>query len=53
MVNGLSQYDMNIAFKLHNIVQMTFYHQCILQYLHLLKSICRARYIEHEIFYIL
>jgi len=28
MVNGLSQYDTNIAFKLHNFVQVTFYHEC-------------------------
>jgi hypothetical protein len=28
MVNGLSQYNMGISFKLHNFVQMTFYHQC-------------------------
>jgi hypothetical protein len=28
MVNGLSQYDTNIAFKFHNFVQMTLYHQC-------------------------
>jgi hypothetical protein len=28
MVNGLSQYDTSIAFKLYNFVQMTFYHQC-------------------------
>jgi hypothetical protein len=28
MVNGLSQYNTSITFKLHNFVQMTFYHQC-------------------------
>ncbi len=28
MVNGLSQYDMGIAFKFHSFVQVTFYHQC-------------------------
>jgi hypothetical protein len=28
MVNELSQYDMGIAFKLYNFVQVTFYHQC-------------------------
>jgi hypothetical protein len=27
MVNGLSKYDMGIAFKLHHFVQVTFYHQ--------------------------
>jgi hypothetical protein len=27
MGNGLSQYDTIITFKLHNFVQMTFYHQ--------------------------
>ncbi len=46
MVNGLSQYDTNIAFKLHNFVQLTFYHQC--------DQLCNTfiylnQYVQHDI----
>jgi hypothetical protein len=46
MVNGLSQYDTNIVFKLNNFVQMTFYHQC--------DQLCNTfiylnQYIRHDI----
>jgi hypothetical protein len=46
MVNGLSQYDMSIALKLYNFVQMTFYHQC--------DQFCNTfiylnQYVQHDI----
>jgi hypothetical protein len=46
MVNGLSQYDMGIAFKLHNFVQVTLYHQC--------DQLCNTliylnQYVRHDI----
>jgi hypothetical protein len=46
MVNGLSQYDTGIAFKLHNFVQVTFYHQC--------DQFCNTfiylnQYVQHDI----
>ncbi len=46
MVNGLSQYDTSIAFKLHKFVQVTFYHQC--------DQLCntfinRNQYVKHDI----
>jgi hypothetical protein len=46
MVNGLSQYDTNIVFKLNNFVQMTFYHQC--------DQLCNTfiylnQYVRHDI----
>jgi len=46
MVYGLSQYDTDIAFKLHNFVQMTFYHQC--------DQFCNTfnylnQYVQHDI----
>jgi hypothetical protein len=54
MVDGLSQYDTGIAFKLHKFVQMTFYHQCdqFCKYVHLFESICKAWYIEHGIIFL-
>jgi hypothetical protein len=46
MVNGLSQYDMGIAFKLYNFVQVTFYHQ----YEQLYNTfIYLNQYVGHEI----
>jgi hypothetical protein len=46
MINGLSQYDTSIAFKFHNFVQMTFYHQC--------DKLCNTfiylnQYVQHDI----
>ncbi len=46
MVNGLSQYDMGVAFKLYNFVQMAFYHRC--------DQLCNTfvylnQYIRHDI----
>jgi len=46
VVNGLSQYDTSIAFKFHNFVQVTFYHQC--------DQLCNTfiywnQYVRHDI----
>ncbi len=46
MVNGLSQYDIAIAFKIHNFIQLTFYHQC--------DQLCNTfiylnQYVQHDI----
>ncbi len=46
MVNGLSQYDTSIAFKLHNFVQVTFYHQCDQLYN---TFIYLNQYVQHDI----
>jgi hypothetical protein len=46
----ISYDDVDIAFKLHNFVQVTFYHQCEELCIHLLEFICRACYIEHGIY---
>jgi hypothetical protein len=46
MVNWLSQYDMGIAFNLHNFVQVIFYHQCD-QLCN--NSIYLNQYVRHDI----